>query len=589
MQAQLHASSFSIVTRESGTVDTSQSRREAREQQQKNTTRKWAATGAAAIILLSGLGVAINYFGDGENNGTLPSKQALPQECATTQNVTVETTASMEQVLKKIPVDPEKCITLDVSVGESSGEVLSQAASGSSYANLWVPDSSIRANLAMAEANTELTSISDSLAQTVAVVVTAADTPRFDRWTDTLSDDSTTEMGDPKSNSGAFAALMSGIAEVSDGQSSPEKLSEGTGLRATTIGVDGPPPTSEDLLTQVENGESSAAVVTEADFSRYLAEHEGTSLKATAPGSSSAVLDYPLYRTSTSTNSTINDAAAQISDFMASDEGRQALSEAGLRPAGQEALKDGGALGSVTPLNPTNPEILEQTWLSYSLQSAPLNALVILDASGSMLTPVEGTDKNRMDLTVDSVLAGSQLFPARDSMGLWKFSRNLTSPDGSVADYQELVPVRGMEDVTDGKTQRELLQEAGAGIAGTIGDSDPTALHDTLLAGFRDVKERYEPGAANVVIMLTDGENYDQGSISQEELISTIQSEQDPDEPVFILLIGISQDANMEALQTIASSTGGEAYPALSPTDIQVIFSEGLTQVAADKAKDAEQ
>lgn len=204
-----------------------------------------------------------------------------------------------------------------------------------------------------------------------------------------------------------------------------------------------------------------------------------------------------------------------------------------------------------------------------------------------MLTPVEGTDKTRMDLTVDSALAGSQLFPARDSIGLWKFSRNLALPDGCISDYQKLVPVRGMEELTDGKTQRELLQEAGTSISGSIGSTDPTALHDTLLAGFRELKEHYEPGAANVVIMLTDGENYDEGSISQEELISTIQAEQDADEPVFILLIGISQDANMEALQTIASVTGGEAYPALSPTDVQVIFSEGLTQVAAKKAKEA--
>lgn len=580
---------FSIVIRESNTVDTSQSRRAAREQQQKKTTRKWAATGAAAIILLSGGVVAVNHLNEGENRGTSPSQRALPQECATTQNVTVETTPTMAQVLEKIPVDPEKCITLDVSIGESSAEMLSQAASGSSYANLWIPDSSTRAKLAMTEAKTELTSISDSLAQTVAVVVTAADTPRFNHWTDALADGDAAKMGDPQLDSGAFAAFMSGIAEVSAGESSPEKLTEGTGLRATTIGVDGEPPTSEDLLAQVEKDESSAAVVTEAEFTRYRAEHGGDSLKATAPGSSSAILDFPLYRTSTSTNSTIDDAAAQISDFMVSEEGRQALAEAGLRPTGQEALKDGGALGSVTPLTQTNPEILEQTWLSYSLQSAPLNALVILDASGSMLTPVEGTDKTRMDLMVDSVLAGSQLFPARDSMGLWKFSRNLKSPDGSIADYQKLVPVRGMEEVTDGKTQRELLQEAGTSISGSIGSTDPTALHDTLLAGFREVKEHYEPGAANVVIMLTDGENYDEGSISQEELISTIQAEQNPDEPVFILLIGISQDANMEALQTIASGTGGEAYPTLSPTDIQVIFAEGLTQVAAEKAKEATQ
>lgn len=581
---------FSIVMGEGNTVDSSPSRRAVREQQRKKTIRKWAATAAAATILLSGGGVVSNHLIEGESRGTSPSQQALPPECATTRNVTVETTPTMAQVLEKIPVDPEKCITLDVNIGESSEEVLSQAASGSSYAHLWIPDSSTRATLAMADAKTELTPISDSLAQTIAVVVTATDTPRFHHWTDALADGNAAKMGDPQQNSGAFAAFMSGIAEVSAGHSSPEKLVEGTGLRATTIGVDGELPTSEDLLTQVEKGEIPAAIVTEAVFTRYRAEHGGESLKATAPGSSSAILDFPLYRTSTSTNSTIDDAAAQISNFMASDEGRQALSEAGLRPTGQEALEDGGALGSVTPLTQTNPEILERTWLSYSMQSAPLNALVILDASGSMLTPVEGTDKTRMDLTVDSALAGSQLFPARDSIGLWKFSRNLALPDGCTADYQKLVPVRGMEEeVTDGKTQRELLQEAGTSISGSIGSTDPTALHDTLLAGFRELKEHYEPGAANVVIMLTDGENYDEGSISQEELISTIQAEQDADEPVFILLIGISQDANMEALQTIASATGGEAYPALSPTDVQVIFSEGLTQVAAEKAKEATQ
>ena len=580
---------FRIVMGEGNTVDSSPSRRAMREQQRKKTIRKWAATAAAATILLSGGVVVANHLIEGESRGTSPSQQALPPECATTRNVTVETTPTMAQVLEKIPVNPEKCITLDVNIGESSGKVLSQAASGSPYTNLWIPDSSTRATLAMAEAKTELTSISDSLAQTVAVVVTAADTPHFNHWTDTLADGDAAKMGDPRQDSGAFAAFMSGVAEVSAGQSSPEKLAEGTGLRATTIGVDGEPPTSEDLLAQVEKGEIPAAVVTEDVFTRYRAEHGSESLKATAPGSSSAILDFPLYRTSTGTNSAIDDAAAQISDFMASDEGHQALSEAGLRPTGQEALKDGGALGSVTPLTPTDPEILERTWLSYSLQSAPLNALVILDASGSMLTPVEGTDKTRMDLTVDSALAGSQLFPARDSMGLWKFSRNLALPDGCISDYQKLVPVRGMEELTDGKTQRELLQEAGTSISGSIGSTDPTALHDTLLAGFRELKEHYEPGAANVVIMLTDGENYDEGSISQEELISTIQAEQDADEPVFILLIGISQDANMEALQTIASVTGGEAYPALSPTDVQVIFSEGLTQVAAKKAKEATQ
>lgn len=570
-------------------MDNSQSRRQAREQQQKKNTRKWVATGAAAIVLLSGGVVALNHFGSDSSGEATPSSMAVPDECSTTQSVTVETTGSMATVLNQVPVDPESCITLDVTTGKSSGEVLAQATNGNSAANLWIPDSSLRAQLAMSEAGEGLTPVTESLAQTVGVLVSKPDAANVPSWIDVLANGTDVKMGDPKENSGAFSALMSGVAEVSNGTGDAGRLTEGTALRATTIGVDEAAPSSTDLLEQVENGETATAVVTEAEYSRYLAENSGTEVKVSMPSSGSAILDYPMYRTSTNNNTTIDTAAAQISNFMNSDEGKEALATAGLRAAGEEGLTTEGPLGSITPLIPSDPEVLGQTWLSYSLQSAPLNALVVLDASGSMLTPVEGTDQTRMDLTVGSVLAGSQLFPARDSMGLWKFSRDLTSPDGTVADYVELVPMRGFEEVVNGKTQRELLQEAGAGITETIGDSDPTGLHDTLLAAFQSVKEQYEPGAANAVIMLTDGENYDEGSISQEELISSIQAEQDPDNPVFIILIGISEDANMDALETIAASTGGEAYLALSPTDIEQIFTEGLTEIAAAQTEGAGQ
>ncbi|MDO4897738.1 MAG: substrate-binding domain-containing protein [Rothia sp. (in: high G+C Gram-positive bacteria)] len=568
------------------------SRRAHREQHQKKNTRQWVAAGAAAVILLTGGVIAVNQFSnDGQNNaGTFG--QEVPRDCATTQNVTVETTESMAQALRHMPVDPETCISLDISTDKSASDLVAAASSsGGSQTNLWIPDSSLRAELAMAEAGAQLNPVTDSLAQTAGVLVSTKESTDFSHWADVLNDDTAVKMGDPKQDSGAFAALMAGVAEVSDGAATEQTLSEGTALRATTIGVDEAAPSARELLDRVESGEVETAVVTEADYTAYRAQKGDTALKVSAPSSGSEVLNYPMYRTSGSKNATIDNAATQIKDFLASEEGKKALTSAGLRSAGGEALADtnAGPLGAITPLITENSTVLGQTWTSYALQSAPLNALVVLDTSGSMLRTVEGSDKTRIDLTVESVLAGSQLFPARDSMGLWKFSRNLKTPSGEVSDWVELVPLRGFEETVDGKTQRELLQEAGAGIAKDIDPNGKTALNDTLLAAFRSMKESYEPGAANAVIMLTDGENWDDGSISQEELIKTIQAEQDPEHPVFVILIGVSQDADMNALTTIATSVGGEAYPALSPEDIQKIFAEGLTSIAAEKAEGAAQ
>lgn len=570
-------------------TETPKSRRQQRLEQQKKASRKWIATGAAAVILLSGGAIAyVNMTGD--KTPSTPSGQTVPAACSTTQSVTVATTEAMATALKSMPVDEDTCVTLDITTAKTASDVVTEAANESASTNLWIPDSSVRAQLAMAEAKTELTPIAESLAKSPGVVVSEKDTT-YSNWLEVLKAQDTVGMGDPKVEAGAFSALMSGISEASSGTVSVEDLTGGSTLRAQSIGVDEPAQNATELLNAVDSGAKDAVVVSEADYAAYAASHSDSGLKATVPGDGSFTLDYPLYQASSSTNTTVDEAAQQIVKFMASEEGKKALAQAGLRTSEGTVVNTDNNVGDYKALVPSNQEILGQMWTSYSLQSAPFNALVVLDASGSMLDNVTGTNKTRMDITVESVLAGSQLFPARDSMGLWKFSRDITTADGKVADYEELVPVRGLEETVDGKTQRELLQEAGAGIAATIKPDDQTALNDTLLATFRSAKANYQPGSVNAVVMLTDGQNVDDGSISQEDLIATIQAEQDPNNPVFVILIGISEEADMNALTTIAQSVGGEAHVAASPTDIQRIFAEALTGIsdAATEAAAAQQ
>ncbi|HIY95610.1 MAG TPA: substrate-binding and VWA domain-containing protein [Candidatus Rothia avicola] len=559
-------------------ANNAKSRRQERIEKQKKNSRKWIATGAAAVILLCGGAIAYtNITGDKQPSTT--SGQTVPAACSTTQAVTVATTEPMAAALKAMLVDEDTCITLDITTDKTASDVLTESTSGTATTNLWIPDSTTRAELAMSEANTGLTPLAESLAQTPGVIV-SEDNTSYGTWLEALKAEGTVSMGDPKEDSGAFAALLGGISEASAGTVSLEDLTSGTALRAQSIGVTEAAQSATELLTAVDNGTKDAAIVTEADYAAYASAHADSGLTATVPGDGSFALNYPLYQASSSNNTTIDEAAQQIINFMGSEDGKQALAAAGLRAADGQELEGDYSVGSFTALAPSNQDVLTQVWTSYSLQSAPLNALVVLDASGSMLLPVAGTDKSRMDITVESVLAGSQLFPARDSMGLWKFSRDLTLPDGSVSDYQELVPVRGFEETVDGKTQRVLLQEAGSGIAATIDPNGFTALYDTTLAAFRSAKENYAYGSVNAVIVLTDGENHDDNSISQEELISTIQAEQDPANPVFIIMIGVSEDADMNALTTIAQGVGGEAHMASAPTDVQRIFAEALTGIS---------
>lgn len=512
----------------------------------------------------------------------------MPDTCAATQRVTVATNATMAEVLQKIPVDPQDCITLNVNSDLTDSEIAFQIASNKNAPNLWIPDSSTRAQMTL-EDQSKVVTRQESLAKSPGIVVTANDASSYETWNQALGDSEAVSMGDPKINSGAFIALMNAAAEASNGTSSTEELTTNTGLRAQTIGVDSPAQSSEELLNAVKNGEAKAAIVAESDYANFLAANDAETLKASVPASGTGELDYPLYQlASNETNKTISAAADKIHAFLETEDGKKALAEAGLRGANDEALSD-ISVGSVTAPELTAPELVASTWRSYALQSAPMNALVAVDTSGSMSWTIGDSERTRMEVTLESLLAGSQLFPARDSMGLWTFSERMsTDANGVELPYKELVPVRGFEEQVEGKSQRDILQENISTIEPDV--EKGTALNDTLIAQFKNIKGNYQADAANVVILITDGENNTPGSpsTSTEDTIAQIQAEQDPDAPVYFVLIGVSEDANMDALRHIAQNVGGEAYSANSPSDIQRIFQEGLTSIAQQGSQGAE-
>jgi secreted protein with Ig-like and vWFA domain len=103
-----------------------------------------------------------------------------------------------------------------------------------------------------------------------------------------------------------------------------------------------------------------------------------------------------------------------------------------------------------------------------------------------------------------------------------------------------------------------------------------TGLYDTTLAAVRTVQDEYDARAINSVILLTDGENDDPGSLTLGELVSTIERERDPARPIQVIAIGMGPDADANALKRIAGATGGESYVARDPDDIAEVFIDAM-------------
>ena len=103
-----------------------------------------------------------------------------------------------------------------------------------------------------------------------------------------------------------------------------------------------------------------------------------------------------------------------------------------------------------------------------------------------------------------------------------------------------------------------------------------TGLYDTTLAAYRQALRDYSKPYSNAVVLMTDGANDDPGSISRPSLIAQLKRLHDPERPVRIVAIGISDEADLTALRKIAAATGGTAFLARDPADIATVFARAV-------------
>jgi Mg-chelatase subunit ChlD len=260
--------------------------------------------------------------------------------------------------------------------------------------------------------------------------------------------------------------------------------------------------------------------------------------------------------------------ALGLLDHLAGEDGARALAEHGLRPSRGTSPVTPRVEVSDYLRTPTARTVVTavQSWQTLAVPSA---ILAVVDASGSM--DVDSGGGTRMDLLADAARIGLSFLPDHARVGLWIFSIDKGGPG---QDWRVLEPIRRLDDLRFGRTQRYALRERAAQLPGLTDGG--TGLYDTALAAYREAVRSHRRNYSNAVVLMTDGRNEDAGSISLDQLLTRLRALRDPDRPVRIVGIAISEDADLAALERMAQVTGGNAYLAAQPEDILGVFAQAV-------------
>jgi Ca-activated chloride channel family protein len=123
-------------------------------------------------------------------------------------------------------------------------------------------------------------------------------------------------------------------------------------------------------------------------------------------------------------------------------------------------------------------------------------------------------------------------------------------------------------------TQRDQLARAIDGTQVKIDGN--TALYDTTLAAYKTMKDGWEDGKVNSVVIATDGENHNDAGLTIDRLLAELKKLVDPKKPVQVVYVGIGSTVGEAAMKAITNVTGGGVFLANDPANIGEIFLKAI-------------
>lgn len=446
------------------------------------------------------------------------------------------------------------------------------ALEGSALPHVWVPDSSlwtVRAGDADLDA-------SGSMATSPVVLGTSAAAAEELGWTATPPDWRAALSGERPIAVPDLAASAEGVSALAAVQTSlgGGDQADNAVVQAVLAARRGPATTPADALAAAAGNDVDAPLVPISEQEVITANRQDpeSQLVAVYPAEGSPQLDYPVLRV----GSPADDERAAVDAVvraLTSGAARTAVLDAGFRDAdGAAPTEPGRGVQEEAPeVLEVDPEGVQDLLGELSRLAAPSRLLTVIDVSASMEAPAG--DGTRATLARDAARSALALIPGNSSIGLWVFAYQLQGQQ----DWQELAPIRTLAEEVDGSTQRELLDSELDTIPDRLTPGG-TGLYDTTLAAFRAAQEQYDPEAVSSVVIVTDGTNEDSSGIGVDELLQSLSAEADPQRPVKVIGVALGPDADIGALQQIAEATGGAAYSAVDPNDLQDVLFDALRQ-----------
>jgi hypothetical protein len=524
------------------------------------------ALAVAAVVLLAG---GLTWWAVGAGSG----------DCEDPAVVRVAVAPELAPVAEQLLADaeglrPEDCASAEVTAQQPVQTVGDLGAlDAGDLPHLWVPDSSLWAARAGDAALETVGSVASSpvvLATSRAAVDALGWQDGAPGWAAALASQQGIAVPDLATSAEALAALSAVRTALGGGEDADNAV-----VQTVLAAERGPSVSPADALTAGGEGAPDAPLVpvSEQEVWAANADAEDPQLVAVYPEEGSPGLDYPLIRVGTASTP---DAAAvdAVVRALTSDAARTAALEAGFRgtdgtpPARAAAAGLQEAAPRALQLDPGQVQAL---LAQLSELAAPSRILTVFDISTSMEAPAG--DGTRATLARDAAKSTLTLVPGNFALGLWFFAAELEGD----RDWTEAVPTRALEAEVEGAVQRELLDEELDTIPDRLSPGG-TGLYDTTLDAVRAARSDFDPTAVNSVLVVTDGTNEDSQGVELDELLETLRSEADPERPIKVIGVALGPDADLGALEQIADATGGAAYSAVDPTDLQTVLFDALRQ-----------
>jgi hypothetical protein len=293
--------------------------------------------------------------------------------------------------------------------------------------------------------------------------------------------------------------------------------------------------------------------------------------------------DYPYVLLNTSwVSSDVLQFADEFGDYLISDAGVNMFADAGFRTRENQpgdVLRNDECMQAMHQVGAEPPGELPEVGAFRKLRSSWLTVprisrtLFLVDVSGSMQAVVPATGQTRLDATVDAAKESLDIIPNGSEVGLWEFSTGLRGGEAG-GDYRELAEIARLSRVRDGRSHKDDLITALDG----IDPENDTALNDSLLAAYEQLRNDYVAGRRHLIVLLTDGRNDDTDSISQPRLLASLARLHRAQEPIQVVSIAYGEQPDLDKLAEISETVGGRVVSSPELKNLERLFIEALAR-----------